>query len=133
MSMPRLSRPSLKITRRAEHNAADSFTFDVWSPFTGRYQAVPSLDEGMRRIEQLAGLIHQMWARKHPKNAELLDAPQPGEAADARWAELRINPTVYRSYDIRRSGRAMWLRAAGERAAVTEMICHNVGYARPAT
>ena len=130
MTTPRLSRPSLKISRSEAHNTAERFAFDVWSPFTGHYQAVSSLDDGLRRIEQMAGLIHEMWARKHPRQADLMDTPQPGVTDGGLWAEFRVNATTFRSYDTRRSGREMWLRANGGKDVVTEMICTSVGYVR---
>lgn len=128
MSTPKLSRPSLKITRSTAKETDERFAFDVWSPFTGRYQAVTSLDDGLRRIEQLAGLIHEMWARKHPRQEDLMDTPQLGDADGGLWAEFRVNATTLRSYDTRRSGREMWMRANGGKESVTEMICVSVGY-----
>jgi len=40
----RLSRPSLRITRHADHEGTNSFVFEVWSPFLGQYQPVDSVD-----------------------------------------------------------------------------------------
>ena len=72
-----LHRPSLKITRNLDQRRARSFTFEVWSPFTGNYQVEESIEAAMRRVDQLAGLICQMWLQRHPKQDALKDAPDP--------------------------------------------------------
>lgn len=129
MSMSHPSRPSLKITR---HDAAESdshFAFEVWSPFTGRYEDVASLADGMRRLEQLAGLIHLMWLRRHPRQARLMDTPPVLHPDVGDWAEVRANPDEVRSYDIRRSGRDTWVRAPGGADDVVAEACRSVGYA----
>jgi hypothetical protein len=71
----KLYRPSLKITRHAGPCRAGNFTFEVWSPFTGHYQVVASIEDGMRRVDQLADLIYQMWLQRHPKQNALADVP----------------------------------------------------------
>jgi hypothetical protein len=70
----KLHRPSLKITRHADPCQAGNFTFEVWSPFTGNYQVVASIEDGMRRVDQLADLIYQMWLQRHPTQDALADA-----------------------------------------------------------
>jgi hypothetical protein len=126
----RLSRPSLKITRRTDRESADAFTFEVWSPFTGLYQPVDSIDIGLRRVNELTQLICQMWLQRHPKQDTLIDVPDPVESNDAQWAEFRVNATTYRSYDTRGFDRLGWMRAAGL-AQAAKATCGKVGYAMP--
>lgn len=132
----RSTRPSLKITRHAEQAGADRFTFEVWSPFTGNYQAATSMMEGLRRLNELAGLVYQMWLHSHPKRDSLIDVPDAegsGRHAGAdylEWAEFRINAATRRSYDTRRFNRPTWIRASGMTEA-TDATCATVGYTQP--
>jgi hypothetical protein len=130
MNRQTLHRPSLKITRNASQERANSFTFEVWSPFTANYQQVDSIEDGMRRVDQLAGLICQMWLQRHPKQDVLTDAPDADGTDTVEWAEFRVNATTYRSYDTRRHDRPGWTRATGLIQAA-EAICARVGYALP--
>lgn len=125
-----LYRPSLKVTRAAGQSEVSDFKFEVWSPFTGSYQAEDTIDTALRRMEQLAGLICQMWLQRHPKHDTLTDAPGTADAGVASWAEFRVNPTTLRSYDTRRHDRPDWARAAGLTQAI-EMTCMKVGCAPP--
>ena len=129
MNRQRPRRPSLKITRHADQARANSFAFEVWSPFTRNYQAVESIEEGLRRVDELAGLICQMWIQRHPKQESLADAPDADGTETVQWAEFRINATTFRSYDTRRSDRPNWMRAAGMTQAA-EATCDRVGYIR---
>jgi len=158
MNRNRPHRPSLKITRHAAQTEASSFGFEVWSPFTANYQKVDTIEDGLRRIGELADLICQMWVQRHPKQDTLADAPDAGEAGageagageagageagagevgetpganeveTVEWAEFRINATTFRSYDTRRSDRPNWMRATGMVQAA-EATCSRVGYVR---
>jgi hypothetical protein len=122
-----LRRPSLRITRHRDKARTSSFTFEVWSPFTGVYQPVESMETGLRRVVELAGLICQMWLQRHPKQDALADAPDADGTDATEWAEFRINATTYRSYDTRRHDRPGWARATGLIHA-TETTCARVGY-----
>ena len=126
----KLYRPSLKITRHADPCEAGNFTFEVWSPFTGNYQAVASIEDGVRRVDQLAALIYQMWLQQHLKEDALADAPDTDSTDTAEWAEFRITATTYRSYGTRWHDRPGWARATGLTQAV-ETTCTRVGYALP--
>jgi hypothetical protein len=128
----KLGRPSLKITRQVDQKDSGAFSFEVWNPFTGLYQPVDSVQDGLRRVADLAGLICQMWLQRHPKQSGLTDAPDVGAGNRTEWAEFRINPTTYRSYDTRRHDRPAWMRAVGMIQAV-EVTCARVGYALPAS
>lgn len=130
MNRQRLSRPSLKITRHTDRDSADAFTFEVWSPFTGLYQTVDSIDIGLRRVNELTRLICQMWLQRHPKQDTLIDVPDPEGSNGAQWAEFRVNATTYRSYDTRGFDRLGWMRAAGL-AQAAKATCGKVGYAVP--
>jgi hypothetical protein len=130
MHRRKLYRPSLKITRHAGPCRAASFAFEVWSPFTADYQVVASIEHGMRRVDQLADLIYQMWLQRHPKQNALADAPDTESTDTATWAEFRINATTYRSYDTRWHDRPGWARATGLTQA-TKTTCTRVGYALP--
>jgi hypothetical protein len=129
MNRQRPRRPSLKITRHADQTRANSFGFEVWSPFTGNYQKVDSIEDGLRRVDELAGLICQMWVQRHPKQDTLADAPDADGTDTDQWAEFRINATTYRSYDTRRFDRPNWMRATGMIQAA-EATCNRVGYVR---
>jgi hypothetical protein len=126
----RLSRPSLRITRHAEQDGTNRFVFEVWSPFLGQYQPVSSIDIGLQRIEELTQLICQMWLQRHPKQATLIDVPDPEPNDGIEWAEFRINATTFRSYDTRGFDRLGWMRAAGL-AQAAKATCAKVGYAMP--
>jgi hypothetical protein len=126
----KLYRPSLKITRHADPCRAGNFTFEVWSPFTGNYQVVASIEDGMRRVDHLADLIYQMWLQRHPKQDALADAPDTDSTDTGKWGEFRINATTYRSYDTRWHDRPGWARATGLIQAA-ETTCTRVGYALP--
>jgi hypothetical protein len=126
----RLSRPSLKITRQPNQGRPDDFVFEVWSPFTGLYQPVESIDIGLRRVNELTRLICQMWLQRHPKQDTLIDVPDPDDGNGAQWAEFRVNATTYRSYDTRGFDRQGWIRAAGL-AQAAKATCGKVGYATP--
>jgi hypothetical protein len=93
----KLCRPSLKITRHADPCRDDNFTFEVWSPFTGNYQVVTSIEDGMQRVGHLADLIYQMWLQRHPKQDALADVPNTDSADTAKWGEFRVNATTYRT------------------------------------
>lgn len=123
--------PSLKITRREDQTHANSFIFEVWSPFTASYQPVDSISDGLRRLHELADLIGQMRLRSHPKLEALTDVPGPDLYDPPRWAEFRINAMTYRSYDTRRYDRPRWLRVTGMVQAA-EATCAGVGYVLPA-
>ena len=130
MIRQKLHRPSLKITRLVDNERVRSFTFEVWSPFTGNYQVVESMEAAMRRVDQLAKLICQMWLQRHPKQDALMDAPDAEATGTSEWAEFRINATTYRSYDTRRHDRPGWTRASSLTQA-TETTCIRVGCALP--
>jgi len=129
MNRQRPRRPSLKITRHADETQAGSFGFQVWSPFTANYQTVDSIEDGLRRVDQLAGLICQMWLQRHPGQDTLEDAPDAVGTDTVQWAEFRINATTFRSYDTRRFDRPNWMRATGMLQAA-ETTCNKVGYIR---
>jgi len=131
MNRQRPRRPSLKITRHADDTRENHFGFEVWSPFTGNYQPVASIEEGLRRVDELAGLICQMWVQRHPKQDTLADAPDAIGTGTVQWAEFRINATTFRSYDTRRFDRPTWMRAPGM-AQAADAICSRVGYVRAA-
>jgi hypothetical protein len=126
----RPARPSLRISRLEVQNALGSFTFEVWNPFTASYHSVASMEVGLRRSDYLAGLIGQMWRQQHPRRHALLDPPVPDGIKRAPWAELRINPAAFRSYEFRYSDRPAWVRADGKDHAA-EAICERVGYVWP--
>jgi hypothetical protein len=123
-----LRRPSLKITRHTNQTRSSSFSFEVWSPFTADYQPVESVEAGLRRVDQLAGVICQMWLQRHPMQNALTDTPNADNSDTAEWAEFRINATTYRTYDTRRHDSRGWARATGLTHA-TEATCARVGYA----
>jgi hypothetical protein len=125
-----LHRPSLKITRNPGHARVRIFTFEVWNPFTGNYQAEESIEAAMRRVDHLAGLICQIWLQRHPRQDALTDAPDPDVANTGEWAEFRINATTYRSYDTRRYDKPCWTRAMSLIQAV-ETTCIRVGCVPP--
>jgi hypothetical protein len=130
MNRRRLNRPSLKITHRVERGYASPFVFEVWNPFVSEYQPIDSVEDGLRRVGELADLICRMWLQRHPKQDALADVPDPITTEGTRWAEFRINATTFKSYDTRRDDRLVWARAAGMTQAATT-ICARVGYAAP--
>jgi hypothetical protein len=132
MNRQRLHRPSLKITRHADQARAGGFDFEVWSPFACTYQKVDTIEDGLRRLDELAALICQMWVQRHPKHNTLADAPDVDTRDAGQWAEFRINATTHRSYDTRRFDRPHWMRAAGINQAA-DTTCSWVGYVREAT
>ncbi len=125
----RTARPSLKITRHPDVAQQGDFSFEVWSPFTGSYQAVTSIEDGLRRVDQMAVLIRQMSMKHHPKRNALLDTPDAdaGIPGPATWAEFRVNATSERSYDTRCFDRLLWVRAGGMKEAAA-MTFARVGY-----
>jgi hypothetical protein len=131
--------PTLRITRRQDVEASGNFTFAVWNPFIGVYQSVSSLPEGLRRVDELASLIAQMRARRHPKLSALIDVPS-ADAPNAddswvsienEWAELRVNLAEQPTYDTRRSNQLIWVRNRGGKIHAAQTICNNVGYTNP--
>jgi hypothetical protein len=126
----RLSRPSLKITRQAGRSEADGFVFEIWNPFIGHYQPIGSILDAMRRVEELAGLIGQMWLQRHPKQNVLTDVPDVASTDGREWAEFRINATSHRSYETRRFDRPGWMRSTGLTDAA-ETTCTRVGCTLP--
>ncbi len=124
------SRPSLKITRHVDKQRASSLIFEVWSPFVASYQAVASVEDGLRRIDQLARLICQMRLQGHQKQDLLADVPDADRNDSGQWAEFRMSATTYRSYDTRRNDRPRWVRAIGMLQAA-EATCASVGCALP--
>jgi hypothetical protein len=127
----RTARPSLRITRHQSVARESDFSFEVWSPFTGSYQAVISIEDGLRRVDQLAGLIRQMSVKQHPKRNALLDTPavDPVGTESAAWAEFRVNATTERSYDTRCFDRLPWVRVGGMEEAAAAIFA-RVGYSR---
>ena len=130
MNRRRLNRPSLKITHHVDGRYANQFVFEVWNPFVSEYQPVDSIEDGLRRVGELADLICRMWLERHPKQDVLADVPDPVATKGTRWAEFRINATTFKSYETRHDERPIWARAAGlTQAAAT--ICDRVGHAVP--
>jgi len=84
----------------------------------------------MLRVDRLAGLICQMRLQRHPKQDALTDPPDSDDANTDVWAEFRVNPTTYRSYDTRRHDRPTWTRATNLTQAA-EKTCVRVGCAPP--
>lgn len=121
-----LARPSLKIAARAEGLWANRFTYEVWNPFLHTYQPVASVEAGVRRASELADLIGRMWTLQHPKLELLEDVPEADLIDRARWAELRINPTIQRGCDTRQDDGPDWVQATGLVQA-TETVCVRVG------
>jgi hypothetical protein len=122
-----LARPSLKLIGRTEEKRANRVTCEVWNPFLHTYQPVPSVEDGVLRVVELADLIGRMWTRQHPKLALLEDVPDADPIDRARWAELRINPTMQRGCDTRQDDHPAWSPAVGLVQA-TETISAWVGY-----
>jgi hypothetical protein len=126
----RLSRPSLKITRQPCGRESDTFVIEVWNPFTGGYQLADTVDHAMRRVEELAELIHQMRLKGHPKRHALVDTPDANTTDELQWAEFRINASTCRSYDTRRFDRPIWMRETSL-AQAAKITCAKVGCAVP--
>lgn len=122
-----LCRPSLKITRSDDQVRSSQFQVEVWNPFVHGYQPVTSVEEGVLRASDLANLICRMWLGRHPKRDALMDVPTAADIHGRRWAELRINATTFRSYDIRSNDRLTWTKATGMKQAAAT-ICVRVGY-----
>lgn len=121
-----LVRPSLRLSVRAEAPPGHRVTSEIWNPFVRAYQPVASVEEGVQRVSELADLIGRMWTRQHPKLALLEDVPEPDLIERARWAELRINPTIQRGCDTRQDDHPTWEQAVGLVQA-TATICERVG------
>jgi hypothetical protein len=130
MNRRRLNRPSLKITHHVERRHERQFAVEVWNPFVSEYQPIDSVEDGLRRVDELADLICRMWLERHPKQDVLADVPDPVTTEGTRWAELRINATTFKSYDTRRDDRPAWSRAAGLTQAAA-IICARVGHTAP--
>jgi hypothetical protein len=128
MNRRRLCRASLKITRYADRGRTSQFRIEVWNPFRGEYQLADSVQNGVKRVGELADLIGRMWMQRHPKRDILADVPDAVDADQSRWAEFRINATTFRSYDTRYDDRPTWARVTGMVLAA-ETICTRVGYA----
>ncbi|MGH7078601.1 MAG: hypothetical protein ACREFU_10945 [Acetobacteraceae bacterium] len=129
MEKRRLTRPSLKITRCIDEPGAPRFSFEIWNPFVGAYQAVDSVEDGLKRVAELARLIARMWLQRHPKRILLTDAPDADPARGDRWAEFRVDAMTFASYDTRYDGRTAWTRAQGLNQAAATTFAH-VGYVR---
>jgi hypothetical protein len=132
MNRRTLSRPSLRLTRLADQSRSGHFVVEVWNPFVRAYQPVISVQDGLRRVRELADLICRMWLQRHPKRDVLEDVPVAVPNNEEQWAEFRINGTTFRSYDTRSNDRPGWVKSAGmmEAAATT---CARVGYAPAAS
>ncbi len=122
------ARPSLKVSGDSATTPASRFVFEVWNPFARAYQPIDTMDEGLRRVRELAALICRMVLLRHPKLMLLADVPEVDMRVGERWAEVRITATTYRSYDTRRDDRPRWAPAMGL-AQATEAIRTRVGYA----
>ena len=130
MNRRRLNRPSLKITHHVERSYASQFVVEVWNPFVSAYQAVLSVQEGLRRVGELSDLISRMWVRRHPKLAALSDVPNAVAVDGEHWAEFRISGTTFRSCDTRNDERSTWVRSPGMDRA-TSITCGKVGWEPP--
>ena len=130
MAPSKLTRPSLRIIRRLDQERASNFMFEAWNPFTGEYEHIASMTEGMQRVDRLARLISWMWVHGDPKQDLLADVPDGDPPDESRWAELRVNATSTRTYETREHDQPGWIRAMSiTQAAIT--ICGSVGYALP--
>jgi hypothetical protein len=123
-----LVRPSLKLSIRTDGPSGPGLACEVWNPFLRLYQPVASVEEGVQRVSELADLIGRMWTRQHPKLELLEDVPDADLIDRARWAELRINPTIQRGCDTRQDDHPAWEQAVGLVQA-TAAICDRVGHA----
>lgn len=121
-----LVRPSLRLATRTDAPPGDRLACAVWNPFLRTYQPVASVEDGVQRVGELADLIGRMWTRQHPKLALLEDVPEADLIERARWAELRINPTIQRGCDTRQDDHPAWEQAVGLVQA-TATICERVG------
>ncbi len=130
MNRHRLSRPSLKITRHVDETQDSQFIIEVWNPFVSAYQAAGSVEDGLKRVGELADLISRMWLHRHPKRDVLVDIPEAAAGDGTRWAEFRINATAFRSYDTRDDARPAWARVGGMTQAAA-MTCTRIGHALP--
>jgi hypothetical protein len=117
----------LKISRQHDQEQASSFIFEVWNPFAGINQRVSTMEDGLRRVRALANLIFQMGLRKHPKQALLVNVPDVDGQDGGLWAEFRVNPTLFRSYDTRHRGQPAWAHSTGIHQA-TMTTCDKSGY-----
>jgi hypothetical protein len=132
MNQRAVCRPSLKITLWGDQAEANRFRIEVWNPFRHEYQPINSIDEGMARVQALAQLIGRMWMERHPKWSALQDVPNAAQIDGMRWAELRVDATISKSYETRSDDRPAWARASGMGQAATT-VCKKVGYALPGT
>jgi hypothetical protein len=110
-----------------DHRQDHRFAVEVWNPFAAAYQVANTVEDGLKRVEELAHLISRMWLQRHPKRDVLVDVPDAADIDRASWAEFRINATAFRSYDTRYDARTVWARATSlTQAAAT--TCSRVGY-----
>lgn len=124
-----MSRPSLKITRHDDRPPPEGITFEVWNPITAVYEPVPTLDDGLFRVGELAEQVRVMWVQRDPVVASLQDTPDPVEDDDSEWAELRVSGQANRVYETRNFDQTEWKKAMSRSAAI-DTICNEVGFAR---
>lgn len=125
-----MSRPALRITR---HDAADgtpSYAFEVWDPFTARYEPKPDLDDAVAEVDALLERVRALWLSGDAGQDSLADAPDSNQPPDLEWAEFRASAQANRLHETRNFDARHWRQAIGGRAGALETTCNEVGYIR---
>jgi hypothetical protein len=121
-----VSQPSLRITHfEAERPPAD-YVFEVWNPMEGAYEKAATFEEGMERVQRLAGAVREMWVSKDARLDALPSPPPPVEGAE--FAEFRVTAQAQRSYDIRSFDSPEWSHFRGYISQAAERISGEVGF-----
>jgi hypothetical protein len=126
----------LKITRHEDNlplpnrtdDASGPWGFEVWNPLLGCYEAAPSMQAALSRLDALSETVRDMWLRQDPGEADLIDAPPIAPSDTVEWAEFRIGAQANRTFEMRRFDAPDWVRVRGGKAQAVEAICQEVGY-----
>jgi hypothetical protein len=121
-----VSQPSLRITHFEAKLPPDDYVFEVWNPMESRYEKSPTFEQGMDRVQRLAGAVREMWVSKDPGLDTLPSPPPPVEGAE--FAEFRVTAQAQRSYDIRSFDSPEWSHFRGYISQAAERISGEVGF-----
>jgi hypothetical protein len=116
----------LRITHFEARDPPRDFAFDVWNPLEGAYESAFSFEDAMKRVQDLAHVMREMWVSKDSTLGTLQGPPAP--VSGAEFAEFRITALAQRSYDIRSFDSPEWTHFRGYISQAAERISGEVGF-----
>lgn len=123
-----MSRPALRIIRHDASDGAARFDFEVWNPWTAKYEPRPNLPAAVAHVDNLLDRVRQLWITQDSGQTTLQDVPDPDLPDDLEWAEFRVSAQANRVHETRNFDSLHWRKAMGGRSGALETTCNEVGF-----